>query len=235
MKLQSVKDIKDLKDKRVLVRADFDVPTKSKVKSLKSKVVEVEDDYRIRAAVPTIKYLLDKEAIVILIAHLGRPKGRKDKDLSLQPVAEHLQKLLRRKVIFLPYGDFSKHENQVTKKGRVKIFVLENLRFWKGEESNSKSFAKELSSLADYYVNDAFAVCHRKHVSVSAINQYLPGYAGLSLEQEIGHLSQIMKKPRRPLLGVMGGVKISTKLPVMENLLKKVDLLVVGGALANNF
>ena len=210
MKLKSVKQIKNLKDKRVLVRCDFDVPLE------KGRVV---DDSRLRACLPTIEYLLKKKAKIILIGHAGRPSGKVVKDLSLLPIKKRLEKLLGQKI------DFVKDSGK-------NILMLENLRFTAGEERNNKKFAKDLANLADIYINEAWANSHRAHSSISAIQRYLPSYAGLHLEKEIKNLSGSLSKP---LILIIGGAKIETKLPVIKKFFNQADYILVGGAVANNF
>ena len=229
MKLRTIKST-NVKDKRVLVRVDFNVPVKNK---------KVIDDTRIKAALPTIEYLLRNKAKLILISHLGRPKGRRQVVYSLRPIARHLYKILntkyKRQVRFVPDcigPDVEKVIDQM-KPGRA--VLLENLRFYPEEEKNNLIFAKKLAGLADIYVNNAFAVSHRKHASIVGVTKFLPGYAGLLLGKEVKILSEVLRKPRHPLVVILGGVKISTKLGVINNLAKLADKILIGGALANNF
>ncbi len=226
--------------KRVFVRADLDVPlTKYEVGSMKHEV-EVEDDTRLKAAMPTIEYLLKNKAKVIIAGHLGRPKlGKyevrsmkyeartKNPELSLGPVARWLS--IKYKVLSIKYGKRGEFEGwEVT----PDIFLLENLRFYKGEEDNDLNFAKNLASLADIYVNDAFAMSHRNHASVVGLPKFLPHYAGFHLEREISILSKVMQNPKRPLVVIVGGKKIETKLPLVHKMHKIADYVLVGGKIA---
>jgi len=213
--MRSLKEA-NVRNKRVLVRVDFDVPLKN------GRIV---DDSRIRAALPTINFLRKKKAKIILMSHLGRPGGKFSKNLTLKPVAKKLSTLLRKKVLFA--------DGRELKPGD--ILLLENLRFHKGEESNNKLFAKRLAAMADIYVNDAFATAHRSHASIEAITKFLPSYAGFLLQKEIKVLTTLLKKPKRPFIAIIGGVKISTKIATIENLLKKVDAILIGSAMACDF
>jgi len=217
-----------LRGKRVIVRVDFNVP-------LHHGRIDKEGDQRLRAVLPTLKYLIAKGAVVILISHLGRPE-KWDKKLSLNPVAHHLEKLIKKSVHFL--GD-KIGSSGLAKKVRMfkpgEMIMLENLRFYKGEEADDRGFAKKLAALGQIYVNDAFAVSHRAHASVSAITKFLPSYAGPLLEAEIENLGRLLARPKRPFVVLLGGVKISTKIGVIKNLLKIADKVLIGGALANNF
>lgn len=226
--LRLMKEIKNLKGKRVLVRVDFNVPLKN------NKVVE---DSRIRASLLTINFLRKKGAKVILVTHLGRPEGKVDEAYSLKPVAKILPKLLtglkekRVAVKLLNFDDSTKTEIEKMKDGDVAM--LENIRFFKGEERNDEKFAKKLASLADIFVLDGFAVAHREAASVSGVQAFLPSYAGFLLEKEVTALDSLMKKNASPFLAVIGGAKIETKLPVIKNLLKIADHVLVGGAIIN--
>ena len=217
MKIKSIKSVKSFKGKTVLVRADFDVPLKG------SSIV---DDTRLKTLIPTVEYLLVKKARqVIIIGHLGRPKGKVDKKLSLAPIVKYLKKEFKD----LDFID------SLDKKSDSKVVVLENIRFFKQEEKNDKKFAKQLSKLANIYVNECFSSSHRNNASVSAIQNFLPSYAGLHLEKEIKSLSLVKDKPKKPLVLIIGGVKIETKLPVINSFLDKAEYILVGGAVANNF
>ena len=232
MRLKTIKSVKNLKGKRVLLRVDFNVPV------IKGRVA---DDTRIQRALPTIKYLLKRGAKVILASHLGRPKGKIDKKYSLKSVYRCLKskvtsyKLQVTRLRFVDDYIGLQVEKAIEKMKPGKIILLENLRFYSGEEENDKKFARELASLADIYVNDAFASSHRAHASVAAITRYLPSYAGFLLEEEIKNLSQVLKKPARPFVVVMGGIKVSTKIATIKNLARISDKILIGGALANNF
>ncbi len=214
----------NFKNKRVLVRCDFNVPIK------KGRIL---DDFRIKASLPTIKYLIKKKAKIILISHLGRPKGFKLKQYSLKPVAKNLEKLIGQKVKFLNNCLGEEIEKFIKQMEKGEIVLLENLRFYKEEEANNKKFAKQLSKLGDIYINDAFGSCHRKHASIVGISKFLPSGAGLLLEKEIKNLSNLVKNPKKPLTIIIGGAKIETKIKLAEKFLQNCDYLLIGGILAN--
>lgn len=222
--LKTIKQIKNLKNKHVLVRVDFNVAIENK---------KIKDDSRIRASLPTIEYLRKKDAKIIVVTHLGRPEGKVQTELSLAPVAKKFQTLLKTKVAFLqdPFGEKEIAKIQKMKPGEVVLF--ENIRFFPEEESLDENFARQLASLADVVVIDCFAVAHREGASISGIQEYLPSYAGLLVEKEIHHLDNVLHHPKAPCIAVIGGAKIETKLPVIQNLLKVSDTILVGGALVN--
>ncbi len=227
--LESIKFVKnksaDWRNKTVLVRCDFDVPLDAD---------KIKDDSRLKASLLTIKFLLKNKCQIILMGHLGRPNGKVVLELGLKPVQQRLEELLKTKIELVKFGEISPSvKNKRDEKN--KIIMLENLRFWLGEEKNDKNFARQLASLADIYVNEAFAVSHRACASVDAIKNYLPSYAGFNLTKEIEKLSQVLNRPPRPLVAIIGGAKIETKLPVLDKFLAKADYLLVGGAIANNF
>mgnify|MGYP000570942916 FL=1 len=213
--------------KKVLVRVDFNVPLNDKG--------EITDDTRITASLPTIQYLLEQKAAVILMAHLGRPKGQVKPELSLAPVAKHLGKLLGKKILFAPdcVGEAAQAAASKLKPGH--ILLLENLRFHKEEEKNDMEFAEKLASLADLYVNDGFGVSHRAHASVEGVTHFLPAAAGFLLEKEIQYVGQAVTNPLHPFVAIIGGAKVSDKIGVISNLLDKVDTLLIGGGMANTF
>lgn len=226
MDKKTVRDL-DVAGKKVLVRVDFNVPLNDKG--------EITDDTRITASLPTIQYLLEQKAAVILMAHLGRPKGQVKLELSLAPVAKHLGKLLGKKILFAPdcVGEAAQAAASKLKPGH--ILLLENLRFHKEEEKNDMEFAEKLASLADLYVNDGFGVSHRAHASVEGVTHFLPAAAGFLLEKEIQYVGQAVTNPLHPFVAIIGGAKVSDKIGVISNLLDKVDTLLIGGGMANTF
>ena len=227
MKL-SVKDL-DLRGKRVFVRVDFNVPIKDGT---------IGDDTRIRASLPTIRYALEQGATVILASHLGRPKGKPSPGLSLRPIAARLSALLGKPVTFAEdcIGDAAARAVEQHHAAGGGVVLLENLRFHPEEEKNDPAFAKSLASLADAYVDDAFGAAHRAHASVEGITHDLPrAAAGLLMEQELQYLGHAIESPDRPFVTILGGAKVSDKLDVIQNLLGKVDRLLIGGAMAYTF
>ncbi|MGN0627241.1 MAG: phosphoglycerate kinase [Oscillospiraceae bacterium] len=221
----SVKDI-DLKGKRALVRCDFNVPLKDGV---------ITNDKRIVAALPTIKYLSDEGARVILCSHLGRPKGEWLPEASLAPVAARLSELLGKPVRMSRdvIGEDAKNISETLKDGEIAL--LENVRYYKEETKNDPDFAKELASLADVFVNDAFGTAHRAHASTAGVADYLPAVCGFLIQKEIEVMGGALQNPARPFVAVLGGAKVSDKIGVITNLLEKVDTLIVGGAMAYTF
>ena len=222
----TIEDI-DIKRKRVFIRADFNVPLDDNLK--------VTDDRRIRSTLPTINYAIDEGARVILSSHLGRPKGKPDPRLSLAPVAKRLQRLLNKEVIFSPDCIGSQVESLVSKMKDGDVLLLENLRYHPGEENNDEEFARALSRLADIYVNDAFGTAHRVHASIVGVPKFLPAAAGFLLKKEIEYLKGAIDNPVRPFVAILGGAKVSGKIGVLENLIGKVDKVIVGGSMAYTF
>lgn len=222
---KTVKDI-DVKGKRVLVRVDYNVPIKEG---------KVSDDTRIQAAMPTLKYLLDHGAAVILFSHLGRPKGGPDPKYSMRPVVEHLSGLLGKPVAFAEdcVGPVTEVAAKALKPGDV--LVLENTRFHPEEEKNDLELAKQMAALADVYVNDAFGSAHRAHASTEGVARFLPAVAGFLMEEEIKYLGQAIADPKRPFIAILGGAKISDKIGVIKNLLTKANQVLIGGGMANTF
>ena len=214
--------------KKVLLRCDFNVPQNK-------ETGEITSDKRIKAALPTIKYLLDNGAAVIACSHLGKPKGEWKPKLSLAPVAEHLSKLLDRPVIFANdiIGEDAKAKAAALKPGE--IMLLQNLRYDIREEKNDPEFAKELASLADIYVSDAFGTVHRAHASTAGVAAYLPAYAGLLVLKELSVMGKALEEPARPFVAVLGGAKVSDKIGVINNLLSKADTIIIGGGMAYTF
>ena len=226
MNKMSIKDI-DITNKRVLIRVDFNVPLDDKL--------NITDDTRIKAALPTIEYALEKQAKVILISHLGRPKGKVAEAMRLKPAAKRLGELLGKQVITLNdcIGDEVKKTVLAMKPGSVAL--LENLRFYAEEEKNDPNFAKELASLGDIFVNDAFGTAHRAHASTEGVTKYLPSVSGFLIEKEIQYLGRVLQNPAKPFVSILGGAKVSDKIGVIENLMDKVDALIIGGGMAYTF
>ena len=216
----------NFRGKKVLVRVDFNVPIKNGV---------VGDDTRIKAALPTINYLLENGAALILCSHLGRPKDKPVPEFSMKPVADHLAKLLNKPVLFSEecIGPVAEKAAGALKPGD--ILILENTRFYPGETNNDPEMAKQLAKLADVYVNDAFGSAHRAHASTEGVAKYLPSVAGFLMEKEIQYLGQAVSNPKRPFIAILGGAKISDKIGVIRNLLEKADHVLIGGGMANTF
>ena len=218
---KTVKDV-DVRGKRVLVRVDFNVPLSEGT---------VTDDTRVRAALPTLRYLVDHGARVIVMSHLGRPKGAPDPQYSLRSVRRVLQRLLGRNVVFVDDIVGPEAHDAVARMVDGEIIMLENVRFEPGEKTNDPEFAKALASLADIYVNDAFGAAHRAHASTEGIAHFLPAYAGLLLAREVETLTAMLTKPERPFVAILGGSKVSDKFGVIDRLLDCVDTLIIGGGM----
>lgn len=225
---KTVKDL-DVSGKRVIVRCDFNVPL--------NEAGEITDDIRITSSLPTINYLIEQKASVILMSHLGRPKGEANMKYSLSPVAERLSSLLGQDVIFISDPEVItpgvKKAAEELKPGQV--MLLENVRFRKEETKNDPGFSRELADLADFFVNDAFGSAHRAHSSTAGIAAYIPSVSGYLIEKELKFLGNAVDSPKRPFLAIMGGAKVSDKIPVIENLIDKVDSLIIGGGMAYTF
>lgn len=226
MNKKTVKDIA-VTGKKVFVRVDYNVPM--------DKSGHITDDTRIRATLPTIRYLLTEGAAVILASHLGRPKGAPAPEYSLAPVAKRLSELLGQEVLFAADCVGAEAEAKAAQLKPGQVLLLENLRFHKEEEKNDERFAQSLARLADVAVNDAFGVSHRAHASVEGITKFVPMVAGFLMEKEIAFLGQAVTNPTRPFVAIIGGAKVSDKIGVIENLLGKVDTLIIGGGMANTF
>ena len=225
MEKKTIKDV-DVKGKKVLVRCDFNVPLSDG---------KITDNTRIRAAIPTIQYLVEQGAKIVLCSHLGRPKGQVKKEFSLAPVAKELSRLLGKEVKLADdiIGESAKTLTANMKNGD--IVLLENVRFDAREEANDPEFAKELASLAEVYVNDAFGTAHRAHSSTAGVAAYLPAVAGFLMEKEINFLGTALENPERPFVAILGGKKVSDKIGVIDSLLEKVDTLMIGGGMAYTF
>jgi phosphoglycerate kinase len=226
MNKKTIRDIQ-VAGKRVLVRVDFNVPLDAEL--------HITDDTRIKAAIPTIQYLLDQGAAVILMSHLGRPKGQVVDSMRLTPVAKRLSELLGRPVQMA--ADCVGPEVEALAKALQpgQVLLLENLRFHKEEEKNDLDFARQLASLGEIYVNDAFGTAHRAHASTEGVTHYLPGVAGFLMEKEINFLGSALENPRQPFAAIIGGAKVSDKIAVLERLINMVDVLLIGGGMANTF
>ncbi len=226
MNKKTIRDI-DVAGKRVLVRVDFNVPLDAQQ--------HITDDTRITAALPTIQYLLDHRAAVILMSHLGRPKGKAVDTMRLTPVAQHLSALLDKPVQMASDCIGPAVEALAKNLQPGHVLLLENLRFHNEEEQNDAEFARQLASLGELYVNDAFGTAHRAHASTEGVTHYMPGVAGFLMEKEINYLGGALENPRRPFAAIIGGAKVSDKIAVLERLISMVDILLIGGGMANTF
>ena len=224
---KTVRDI-EVRGKRVLVRCDFNVPMQDG---------KITDDIRITSALPTIQYLLDHGAKVILMSHMGRPKGEAKMEYTLKPVADRLAELLGRDVIFISVPEVVNRQIVETANGlqEGQVMLLENVRFRKEETKNESVFSKELAQLGEIFVNDAFGTAHRAHCSTAGVADYLPAVSGFLIEKEVKFLGDALENPQRPFVAIMGGAKVGDKIPVIENLLKKVDTLIIGGGMSYTF
>jgi len=224
---KTIRDL-DVKNKRVLVRCDFNVPLNEKG--------DITDDNRITAALPTIKYIMEKGGKPILMSHLGRPKGKADKKLTLAPVGKKLEELLGCEVVFADYDDVINEEVvELSKKDFEKILLLQNTRFRKEEKENEENFSKELAKLGDIFINDAFGTSHRAHASNVGVAKNLPNGVGFLVEKEIDKIGGVLKNPEKPLVAILGGAKVSDKINVIENLLNIADKIIIGGGMAFTF
>ena len=227
-KIQTLVSLKkqDLVGKKVIVRVDFNVPLANG---------EITDDTRIWASLPTIMYLIHKGAKIIILSHLGRPKGQVKKEFSLRPIVERLKTITPFRIHFSDEILGEEPESKINEMNNGEILVLENIRFSPDEEKNDESFSKQLAQLGDIYVNDAFGCAHRAHASTEGISNHIPSYAGCLLDKEIKTLGGIFESPEQPLVAIIGGSKVSTKIQVLENLLDRVDTLIIGGAMCFTF
>ena len=223
---KTIRDI-DVSNKRVFVRVDYNVPMNSELK--------IMDDTRIVSTLPTINYLIDHGAKVILCSHLGRPNGQVDPKLSLRPVLARLSKLMDKPISFAEDVKSKSTLEMVNNMKSGDILMLENIRFYKEEEKNTESFAKKLASLADIFVLEAFATAHRKHASTYGVAQFIPAVCGFLVEEELRMFDKVLTNPEHPFVAILGGAKVSDKLPVIENLLDKVDTILIGGGMAYTF
>ena len=230
MRIKSIKDLskKELEGKKVFMRVDFNVPL--------DKQLNITDDSRIQASLPSIRYLIDKGARIILASHLGRPKGQVQEDMRMNPIAKRLSELIQKPVIKLDDCIGPEVEARINKLVNSEVALLENIRFYKEEEANDPDFSKKLASLADLYVNDAFGTAHRAHASTVGVTSYLsPALAGLLVTKELEMLGSKLEEPERPFTAIIGGSKISSKITVLKHLVAKVDTLIIGGGMAYTF
>ena len=223
--MKNIRDQENLSQKKVLLRLDLNVPIKNGI---------ITDETRINKIVPILDFLIKKKSKIIIISHVGRPKGEVRKILSLKPICENLEKKLNEKIKFFNDNIYKLSKENLFKYPEDQIVFLENIRFYKEEEKNDKSFAKHLASLADYYVNDAFSCSHRSHASVTKITEFLPSFAGLQFETEINALKKVTTEIKKPVTCIVGGSKISTKIGIIKNLIPKFNNIIIVGGMANN-
>ena len=223
--MKCIKDHENLDHKYVLLRLDLNVPLKNGI---------VTDQTRIDKILPIINFLLSKNSRIILISHVGRPNGKKNNDLSMRPICKNLEEKINRKIKFINNDIFKLKKEDLFKDKEDEIIFLENIRFYKEEEKNDTSFAKQLASLADLFVNDAFSCSHRTHTSVSKITEFLPSFAGLQLEEELNALKKVTSEIKKPVTCIIGGSKISTKIGIIKNLIPKFNNIIIVGGMANN-
>ena len=223
--MNNIKDYVNFSQKKILLRLDLNVPLKNGI---------ITDETRIDKILPIINFLIKRDSKIIILSHVGRPKGKIDNNLSLKPICENLEKKINRKIPLISRDVFKIKKEDLFKEPNDQIISLENIRFYKEEEKNDASFAKHLAGLADLYVNDAFSCSHRSHASVNKITEFLPSFAGLQLETEISALKKVTTEIKRPITCIIGGSKISTKIGIIKNLLPKFDNIIIVGAMANN-
>ena len=223
--MKYIKDQENLNEKRVLLRLDLNVPLKNGV---------ITDQTRIDKILPTINFLIKKRSKILVISHVGRPKGKINKDLSLKPICKSLEKKINQKVSLIQDDIYKLRRDDLFNDSEEKIVFLENIRFYEEEEKNDTNFSKHLSGLADIFVNDAFSCSHRNHATINKITNFLPSYAGLQLESEVNALKKVTTEIQKPITCIIGGSKISTKIGVIKNLITKFDNIIVVGGMANN-
>ncbi len=223
--MNSIKDQKNLNQKKVLLRLDLNVPLKNG---------SITDETRINKIIPIINFLINEQSKIIIISHVGRPKGKVITDLSLKPICENIEKKMNRKIRLIKENIFKLEKEDLFENPYDQIVFLENIRFYEEEEQNDTNFAKHLAKLADLYVNDAFSCSHRTHASVSKITEFLPSFAGLQLETEISALKKVTTEIKKPITCIIGGSKISTKIGIIKNLISKFDNIIIVGGMANN-
>ncbi len=223
--MNSIKDQKNLNQKKVLLRLDLNVPLKNG---------SITDETRINKIIPIINFLIKEQSKIIIISHVGRPKGKVITDLSLKPICENIEKKMNRKIRLVKEDIFKLEKEDLFENPNDQIVFLENIRFYEEEEQNDTNFAKHLAKLADLYVNDAFSCSHRTHASVSKITEFLPSFAGLQLETEISALKKVTTEIKKPITCIIGGSKISTKIGIIKNLISKFDYIIIVGGMANN-
>ena len=223
--MKSIKDQENLKDKNVLLRLDLNVPLKNGI---------ITDQTRINKILPILKFLLEKKSKILVISHVGRPKGKVNEELSLKPICENLEKKINLKISLIKEDIFNLKKEDLFKNSKNQIVFLENIRFYEEEEINDQNFSKHLAKLADIFVNDAFSCSHRAHASVSKITEFLPSYAGLQLETEVNALKKVTSEIKKPITCIIGGSKISTKIGIIKNLIPKFDNIIIVGGMANN-
>src|SRR5210317_747460 len=223
--MKSITEESNLENKRVLLRLDLNVPIKNQ---------EIQDETRILKILPVINFLIEKKAKIIIISHVGRPKGKVQKELSLIPICESLKSKLNKDIKLISKNIYEIKKNDLFNTSNEEILFLENIRFYKEEEENDENFSKHLASLADLYVNDAFSCSHRAHASVCKITEFLPAYGGLQLNSEVEALKKVTSEIKKPVTCIIGGSKISTKIGIIKNLIPKFDNIIIVGGMANN-
>ena len=223
--MRNIKDHENLDEKKILLRLDLNVPIKNGT---------ITDQTRIDKILPIIKFLLSKNSKIIVISHIGRPKGKKNSNLSLKPICENLEKKISKKITLISDDVFKLEKEDLFRSKKDQIIFLENIRFYEQEENNDTLFAKQLASLADLFVNDAFSCSHRAHASITKIAEFLPSFAGLQLEEELSALKKVTSEIKKPVTCIIGGSKISTKIGVIKNLIPRFDNIIIVGGMANN-